>query len=353
MSELRAEWRAERGEFSLDVTLRLPLRGVTALFGPSGSGKTTLLRALAGLERLAGECWLGELCWQSAKVWHPAHRRALGYVPQAPSLFSHLSVRGNIEFGLTRAGGQWREVAPLVALLGLEHLLARRPCELSGGEQQRVALARALAVKPDLLLLDEPLSALDGPRKAEILPYLERLKREAACPIVYVSHSLEEVLRLADHLVLLAAGRVVASGELHHTLSQLPLPLADEHGAAALLEGTIVERDSQWQLARVAVEGGDVWVKEAGLALGSRVRLHILARDVSVARQPTQSSIQNLLAGQLLALVADAHPAFTLAKIAVGRRHLWARITRRAAHSLQLAPGQALWLQIKAVALFD
>ncbi len=227
MSSLDARFRIAWPGFSLDADLSLPSRGVTALFGHSGSGKTTLLRCIAGLERAPhGFLRVNGDVWQDASTWLPAYRRPIGYVFQEASLFPHLSVLGNLEFGLKRSGQNDRtHLNHAIELLGIGHLLDRRPGRLSGGERSRVAIARALAITPKLLLMDEPLAALDEPRKQEILPYLERLRDEAQIPIVYVSHSVAEVARLSDTLVILEGGKVRAAGptiELMHRLDLIP-----------------------------------------------------------------------------------------------------------------------------------
>ena len=346
--------------FTLDVDLRLPGRGVTALFGHSGSGKTTLLRCIAGLERAPGArvSFHGEL-WQDGRQWLPTHRRPLGYVFQEASLFPHLTVAGNLRFGLKRAGADAAVLDQAVELLGIAALLDRRPDRLSGGERQRVGIARALALRPRVLLMDEPLAALDNARKREILPYLERLRDELDLPILYVSHASDEVARLADHLVVLERGRVQAEGPLAQVLTRLdggPL-LGDD--AAVVLSGHLAERDENWHLARVTFPGGQLWTRDPGLPVGRPVRVRVLARDVSLARQaPWSSSIQNVLTGQVDALAADQHPAVALVRVNVGdaaggQAQLLARLTRRAAASLALEPGTPVWVQVKSVALLE
>jgi len=234
-----------RDDFTLDVDLQLPGSGISALFGHSGSGKTSCLRCLAGLERAAsayievnGEVWEDS----ASGFFLPPHRRPIGYVFQEASLFPHLSVRANLEFGWRRVPAAQRKVSleQACALLGIGHLLERRPATLSGGEAQRVGIARALLSSPRLLLLDEPLAALDGPRKREILPYLEHLHEELQIPLVYVSHAQDEVARLADYLVLLEQGKVLASGPIIETLARLDLPLAQGDDAGVVLEGLVV-----------------------------------------------------------------------------------------------------------------
>jgi molybdate transport system ATP-binding protein len=352
---IEARFRLDYPGFDLDVDLTLPSRGVTALFGHSGSGKTTLLRCLAGLER-APEGYLaldGEV-WQEGAVFLPTHRRSLGYVFQEASLFPHLSVRRNLEYGMRRIADSARRV-PLdsaIELLGIGHLLERMPDRLSGGERQRVAIARALAVSPRILLMDEPLAALDLARKQEILPYLERLHDELEIPLLYVSHSPDEVARLADHIVVMEAGRAVAAGPLVETLARLDLPIHLGEDAGVVLDGVLAERDETWHLARVDFPGGSLWVREHGVPPGRHVRVRILARDVSLALQHVEhSSIQNLLPGTVEAMGDDSHPALVLVRVRVGGSALVARLTRRSVAALELAPGRAVWAQIKSVAL--
>ena len=352
---LEARFQLGRDGFALDVDLALPGRGVTALFGHSGSGKTTLLRCIAGLERAPGGrlAVAGEV-WQDGSTFVPVHRRPLGYVFQEASLFPHLSVRRNLAFGLRRVLPDLRRVSldHAVELLGIGHLLDRMPASLSGGEKQRVAIARALAVSPRLLLMDEPLAALDLARKAEILPYLERLHDELEIPLVYVSHAPDEVARLADHLVVLDAGRAVASGPLVETLAGLDLPIRLGEDAGIVLEGRIAERDAQWHLARTEFPGGSVWVRDGGHAVGHPVRVRILARDVSLALTPNDhSSILNILPAVVEAIATDSHPAQALARLRVGESALLARLTHRSVHALGLVPGKPVYAQIKAVAL--
>lgn len=341
--------------FDLDVDLTLPSRGVTALFGYSGSGKTTLLRCLAGLER-APEGYLaldGEV-WQQGQIFLPTHRRSLGYVFQEASLFPHLSVHRNLEYGLRRIADEARRVSldAAIELLGIGHLLERMPDRLSGGERQRVAIARALAVSPRILLMDEPLAALDLARKQEILPYLERLHDELEIPLIYVSHSPDEVARLADHIVVMEAGRAVAAGPLVETLARLDLPIHLGEDAGVVLDGVLAERDETWHLARVDFPGGSLWVRDHGVPLGHHVRVRILARDVSLALQHVEhTSIQNLLPGTVEAIGEDSHPALALVRVRVGESALVARLTRRSVAVLELAPGRAVWAQIKSVAL--
>ena len=342
-------------DFALDVDIELPGRGVTALFGHSGSGKTTLLRCIAGLERApGGYLGVGGEIWQDGEAFLPTHLRPIGYVFQEASLFPHLSVRRNLEYGLKRVAPAVRKVSldHAVELLGIGALLARMPGRLSGGERQRVAIARALAVSPRILLMDEPLAALDLARKQEILPYLERLHDELEIPLLYVSHAPDEVARLADHIVVMDAGRAVAAGPLTETLARLDLPIRLGEDAGVVLDAVVAERDAEWGLARAAFDGGAVWVRDGGHAIGQHVRVRILARDVSLAlTRHAGTSILNILPAVVAEIVEDGHPALALVRLNVGGSPLLARLTRRSVHTLELVPGKQIHAQIKAVAL--
>lgn len=349
-----------RADFALEVLLNLPLRGITGLFGPSGCGKTTVLRALAGLDRARGRVALGDRVWQddASGCFVPTHRRELGYVTQDPSLFPHLDVRCNLEFGLKRIDVACRRVAfdRAVELLGIGHLLTRRAHTLSGGERQRVAIARAVLTNPALLLMDEPLSGLDAARKSEVLPYIDRLHHELDIPVIYVSHAIDEVVRLADHLVLMDAGKVSVDGPLSEMLARLDVqsPLGEDAGV--VLDAVVGERDVQWQLARLDVAGGGcvLWTRDQGADVGHEVRLRVLARDVSLARAPhCDSSITNQLEGRVEAMADDTHPALVLVRVRVGPSVLVARLTRRSARALELTPGMVVWAQVKTVALVE
>ncbi|GAC1534044.1 MAG: molybdenum ABC transporter ATP-binding protein [Ramlibacter sp.] len=358
MQRLQAHLRTDFPDFSLDVQLDLPGRGISALFGPSGCGKTTTLRAVAGLHRARGSLHVEDRPWQddAQGVFLMAHRRPLGYVFQDSSLFPHLSVRSNVEFGMRRVPAAQRRVAleQAVDLLAIGGLMQRKPDTLSGGERQRVAIARALATSPRLLLLDEPLAALDAARKAEVLPYLERLHRELDIPVLYVSHAIEEVARLADTVVLMERGRVLACGPVAQTLARLDLPLSQDDAAGVLLHGRISERDPRWHLARVSFEGGELWARDDGIEVGQAVRLRVLGRDVSIAMRepgPDVSSIQNALPCTVQAVAQASHPSQMMVRLDCGGSVLLARITTRAVDGLGLVPGRRVWAQVKSVAL--
>jgi molybdate transport system ATP-binding protein len=357
---IEARFRGKLGAFALDVAFTAPARGVTALYGPSGSGKTTLLRCIAGLNRFRdGECRVNGEVWQDGeRLFLPTHRRPLGYVFQEASLFAHLSVRRNLSFGAPpRRGGAkpaigWDEV---VELFGLAPLLDRAPRDLSGGERQRVALGRALLSQPKLLLMDEPLSGLDAAAKDEILPFLERLRDRLSLPALYVTHDMTEVERLADHLVLLDSGRVVAAGRLADLQSDPKLPLAAARGAAVSLSGIIEAVDSAFGLTSVKVRGGSFIASGRPGAIGERRRLRVVAGDVSIASAlPGPSSILNVLPARILSMTAvspnELVVVLGLGEDGAGDRIL-ARITRRSRERLGLVEGASVHAQIKSVAL--
>jgi molybdate transport system ATP-binding protein len=353
---------ARLGDFSLDVAFAVPMRGVSALFGPSGSGKTTILRCVAGLQRLSGRLRVGEEIWQddASGIFRRPHRRPVGYVFQESSLFAHLSVRNNLLFGARRAARDRHGVfdfAEIVGLLGIGHLLDRAPAALSGGERQRVAIGRALLSQPRLLLMDEPLAALDRPTKDEILPYLEALHEYLAIPILYVSHDLAEVERLADTLVLLDDGHVVASGQLSALEADPQLPLLRAPEAAVTLTATVVGIDEAYALTTLAVAGGTLVVPGREGGPGSRRRVRIGASDVSFARAPvTATTILNCLPARIVSVgrldgnLAQMNIVAALGEDGDGAR-IVGRVTRKSQEALGLAPGSSVFAQIKSVAL--
>lgn len=355
MNPIRAQFKMQLDSFALDAAFDAPATGVTALFGPSGSGKTTLLRCIAGLERVQGSLHVNGETWQDDKTFVPVHKRPLGYVFQEASLFPHLSVRANLEYGYKRIEPAERRVQleQVVEWMGLSRLIARGdPTQLSGGERQRVAIGRALLTSPRILLMDEPLSALDTTSKQEILPYLERLHRELNIPVLYVSHAMDEVARLADHLVLLEKGRVIASGTLHETLARLDLPTAHFDDAGAVIEAVVAQQDEKYHLTRLDFAGGHLWVSKVDLPFGTHLRARVLARDVSIATQtPQGSSINNILNARIDEL-RDEGPDKVIVRMKVGDSNtLLARITRRSSDQLGLFVGRAVFAQFKSVAL--
>ena len=356
MSEIKAVFKRVLGDFTLDVSLSLPGRGVTAIFGPSGSGKTTLLRSIAGLERApGGYLTVNGDVWQddAAGVFKPVHQRSLGYVFQAANLFAHLSVEGNLDYGLSRIPEHERKVslAQAIDLLGIDKLLNRQPTTLSGGERQRVAIARALATSPQLLLMDEPLAALDVQRKAEVLPYLERLHTELDIPVLYVSHAPDEVARLADHLVLLDAGSVLASGPTRELMTRLDLPLAHGDAAAAIIDAVVTQLEPNYHLSHAEFAGGQVSVLNPNLKIGQRVRIRVQARDVSLTLERQQAtSVLNIFAAKVAAISPDS-PGQVMVALNVGDSTLLARITRRSLDTLHLQVGSLVFAQVKGVAV--
>ncbi|KGH08065.1 molybdenum ABC transporter ATP-binding protein [Comamonas thiooxydans] len=355
---IAAQLRLSRPDFELDVDLQLPGQGVTALFGPSGCGKTSCLRSLAGLERAQGRVTVNQTVWQddTSRQWLPTHQRALGYVFQEASLFPHLSVQRNIDYGLKRTPQERRKVSKerAVELLGISHLMDRMPATLSGGERQRVAIARALATSPEVLLMDEPLAALDAQRKAEVLPYLEQLQRHLRIPVIYVSHSMDEVARLAQHMVLLGAGKVLAQGSVTELLSSLDLPLAHGDVASSVVHATVQAHDAADHLSTLIFDGGQLQLVMARpREPGSTVPLRVQARDVSLSLlRPEGSSILNILPVQVLGLREDG-PGQVMVSLQAGGTRLLARITRHSAKALQLQAGMPVYAQIKGMALLD
>lgn len=356
MSELCVNLQWQRRGFALNVEFDAPAQGITALFGASGCGKTTLLRCIAGLDRAdSGNVSLQGICWQNSarNIFVPTDRRRLGYVFQDAALLDHLTVAGNLAYGYRRTPVAERSVTldQAVDWTGIGHLLTRRTHGLSGGERSRVAMARALATSPRLLLMDEPLAALDMQAKAEILPYLERLHRELSVPVLYVSHALDEVARLADHLVYLEQGRSLAAGDMSAMLTRIDLPLSHSDEASAVIEARVVSRDAEYQLATLEFNGQALRMPDAGLAVGAPARVRILARDVSLScTLHENTSILNIFPVTLVSLHAD-RPAQVLVGLEAAGVPLLARLTRKSWHELGFAVGQRVYAQVKSVAL--
>ncbi len=348
------------GTFSLDASFSTPATGVTAIFGPSGCGKTTVARCLAGLHYLPGSfCAIDGDIWQDQATFRKTHQRPIGYVFQEASLFSHLSVKRNLLFGaprdVTASSRDGIGFAEVIELLGLSKLLDRSPQNLSGGERQRVAIGRALLSQPRLLLMDEPLSALDRRTKGEILPFLERLHERLSLPVIYISHDMSEIERLADHLVLMQHGRVVGAGPLQTLQSDPSLPLAGAREAAVNLDATVDAHDAAYGLLTLRVAGGRLLVPAPPVAAGKRQRVRIAASDVSIARTaPNASSILNVLPARIVSKSPLGHGEVivVLALGADGRgTRLLARITLRSWDLLGLAEAMTVYAQVKGVSL--
>jgi molybdate transport system ATP-binding protein len=355
MSGLEVEVGGRVGSFEVDVRFASDA-GVTALFGHSGAGKTTVVNMIGGLVRpRRGRVVIaGRTLFDAARGIDLApHKRRLGHVFQEGRLLPHLSVRRNLLNGswFSSARADPARFDEVVDLLGIGPLLARRPRTLSGGERQRVAIGRALLSAPAALLMDEPLASLDAPRKAEILPYLERLRDHARLPIVYVSHAIDEVAQLARTMVLMSDGKVAAAGPIADIMHRLDLrPMTGRFEAGVVVEARVVEHDQTFQLTRVSIGNQSLVVPRLPEALGARVRLRIRARDVALATErPSGISIQNILAGHVTELSTEAG-TFVEVNVDVGFV-LSARLTRRAAATLRLAPGSPVFALVKSIAL--
>ncbi|WP_317929999.1 molybdenum ABC transporter ATP-binding protein [Halioxenophilus sp. WMMB6] len=355
MTDLNLAFRLARPGFSLDVSFATSGIGITALFGYSGSGKTTLLRCIAGLEQADyGRLTVNGQVWADDTTFLPSHRRPIGYVFQEANLLQHLTVEGNLNYAIARQRSQNNVIRKqeVVHWLALGPLLKRRSMQLSGGQRQRVAIARALLTNPELLLMDEPLASLDIGSKAEILPYLEKLHSELKIPVLYVSHSPDEVIRLADQIVLLSQGRVLATGPVNEILTRTDLPLAQLEEACACVEGEITKHDREYHLTYVKLKGGTVAISYRAAEPGTRVRVRISAKDVSLALAPQQqTSISNAFPVRISAIAQAADPAKVLVKLDMGGDSFLAQITRLSADTLGLAVDKIVYAQIKSVAL--
>jgi molybdate transport system ATP-binding protein len=353
---IEVKFKLERGNFSFNVETRFPESGITALFGPSGGGKTTLLRCIAGLEpAVRGRLRLGDTVWQDSEqgLFVPPHKRPIGYVFQGAALFPHLSVQGNLTFALKRAREQRISFDEAVALTDIAHLLTRRTTHLSGGERQRVAIARALLTSPAFLLMDEPLAALDRESKAQLMPYIEQLHETLSIPILYVSHSIEEVAHLADQMLLLFNGQVQGSGPLSEMLTNLSLPLARSDNAVSVIEANVVAHDEEYHLMCLRFNGGEILLPREDLSLGKRVRVAIHARDVSLVWAPSEhTSILNVIP-VVVKEVSVLNSAQVLVRLMAENTLLLARITQKSAAHLEVMPGRKMYAQVKSVSLID
>ena len=356
-NNLEVDLQRRLGETTIEAQFSCEAAGITAVFGRSGAGKTSLVNMLAGLLKpdrgrisLAGKT----LFDSAAGIDLAIERRRLGYVFQEGRLFPHLSVRGNLTYGLKRVPKDARriELDQVVDLLDIAALLERRPHALSGGEKQRVALGRALLANPELLLMDEPLAALDQPRKEEILPFIEQLRDETALPIIYVSHSMQEIVRLADTLVLMSNGRVEAVGSVEDLTSRLDLrPLTGRYEAGAVLTTAVAGQDKAFGLTELRFAGGRLRVPHLNLPLGRSLRIRIRARDVSIAlSKPENTSILNMIECTVKAISEEKSPQVDLQLDAAGAA-IWARITARSCQALGLRPGLKVFALIKSVAI--
>ena len=346
--------RGGEAAFDLSIDLTLPSTGTTVIFGPSGGGKTTILRAIAGLEPdVKGYIRINQQTWQAPNVFVPAHQRRVGFVFQHSALLPHLSVEQNLRYGWQRVGGTEAEYTQCVEQLDLAPLLQRAIGQLSGGERQRVALGRALLTRPDILLLDEPLAALDAARRSEILGYLERLKQTTTIPLLYVTHAVDEMSRLADYLVLMKGGRVRQAGPALEVMNHPDAPLALRDDAGVVVQAIVQQRDPHGLLT-LQSPMGTLYAYGPAHDPGDRLRVRIHARDVSLAlSHHTDSSTLNILPVTVLAL-RDGAGGQALIELSIGNQpeqRLLAKISHASVARLNIAPGLALWAQIKAVAL--
>jgi molybdate transport system ATP-binding protein len=358
MTEIIAQFKLDYGAFALDVDLRLPSSGITVLFGHSGSGKTTLLRCIAGLQHAPqGFLSINGTTWQDSdnKLFLPTHKRSLGYVFQEANLFAHLTVLDNLAYGLKRIAQKPNsdKFRQIVELLGIEHLMERLPERLSGGERQRVAIARALVLNPEVLLMDEPLASLDFKRKQEIMPFLTRLHNELNIPVLYVTHSQQEVAQLADYLVVLDSGKVQAAGLLSDTFSRLDLPLAQDKQASSVWQVKIIAHEAEYHLTHVGFDGGELSLPAINAPLGTLLRIQIHASDVSITLAVAKaSSILNILPASITDIIDD-EDGQTVVRLQVGSQPLLARITRKSAQLLALQTGMKVYVQIKGTSILN
>ena len=354
---LKVQVRKQLAHFELDTEFACD-SGISALFGRSGAGKTTLINAIAGLVRpdrgaieINGECLFDSACGIDVPVEH----RRVGYVFQEGRLFPHLTVRGNLNYGyqLADAGGRYATLSQVVDLLGLEHLLDRRPANLSGGEKQRVAIGRALLASPRLLLMDEPLASLDNLRKGEILQYIERLRDEIKVPIVYVTHAVEEIVRLADAVVLMAGGKIIATGKASEIMGRSELrALTGIFEGGTVLDARVTAHDLQYDLTTLEFAAGRLIVPEVDALVGEPIRVRIRARDVSLAlTRPVDISMLNILQGRVIEISTEQGASANV-RVDIGGVVLTARVTRHSVARLNLVPGSEVHALIKAVS-FD
>ena len=341
--------------FMLDANFSIPDRGITVVFGPSGSGKTTLLRAIAGLEKSdKGFLKIGDSVWQKGEDFLATHKRQIGYVFQDAALFDHLDVKGNLNFVVKRAIGLKEDfIESIHNLLEIKTLLNRKTTQLSGGERQRVAIARALLTNPKILLLDEPLSALDLKRKNEILPYLDSIHNDLEIPILYVTHSQDEMSRLADHLLLIEDGNIIGSGPVNDMLTRFDMPLSHGGEAVSIIEAEVLKRDSEFNLMHLDFLGGQFIVPDNGFPVQTKVRIRVVARDVSLTKsKQVDTSILNIFPAMVQEIVNEGE-AQVMVRLQIKDTILLACITRKSSYKLRLEKGSEVFVQVKSVAILS
>ena len=341
--------------FMLDANFSIPDRGITVVFGPSGSGKTTLLRVIAGLEKSdKGLLKIGDSVWQKGEDFLATHKRQIGYVFQDAALFDHLDVKGNLNFVIKRAIGLKEGfIESIHNLLEIKTLLNRKTSKLSGGERQRVAIARALLTNPKILLLDEPLSALDLKRKNEILPYLDSIHNDLEIPILYVTHSQDEMSRLADHLLLIEDGNIIGSGPVNDMLTRFDMPLSHGGDAVSIIEAEVLKRDSEFNLMHLDFLGGQFIVPDNGFPVQTKVRIRVVARDVSLTKsKQVDTSILNIFPAMVQEIVNEGE-AQVMVRLQIKDTILLACITRKSSYKLRLEKGSEVFVQVKSVAILS
>lgn len=353
---IHACFKFQQADFHLDVDLDLPKVGISAIYGPSGCGKTTLLRLIAGLDYSeSGYFRLGSNVWQDQHRFLQTHKRPLGYIFQEPSLFPHMNVADNIQYGRNRAGtpSQALPLDTIIQLLGISDLLKRQPQTLSGGERQRVAIARALATNPELLLMDEPLAAIDSQRKQEILPYLQSLNSQLQIPVIYVTHSIDEAAQLADQLVFMEKGNILANGEISKVMTQLEIPLGAQSKRSSIINGCVSATDKDFGISYFNFPGGRFAITSKELPVGQGVRVQVFASDVSLSlERATSSSILNIFPARVVETLADG-TSQVLVKLKVGDQQLLSLISRKSADRLNIILGTRVFAQIKSAALLN
>ena len=352
---IKCKIKIQLESFTLDANFSIPDRGITVVFGPSGSGKTTLLRAIAGLEKSDdGFLKIGDSVWQKGEDFLATHKRQIGYVFQDAALFDHLDVKGNLNFVVKRAIGLKEDfIESIHNLLEIKTLLNRKTTQLSGGEKQRVAIARALLTNPKILLLDEPLSALDLKRKNEILPYLDSIHNDLEIPILYVTHSQDEMSRLADHLLLIEDGNIVGSGPVNDMLTRFDMPLSHGGDAVSIIEAEVLKRDSEFNLMHLDFLGGQFIVPDNSFPVQTKVRIRVVARDVSLTKsKQVDTSILNIFPAMVQEIVNEGE-AQVMVRLQIKETILLACITRKSSYKLRLEKGSEVFVQVKSVAILS
>ena len=342
-------------DFLLDAKFTIPDKGITVVFGDSGSGKTTLLRVIAGLEKSDdGYLKVGDSVWQKGDNFVPTHKRQIGYVFQDAALFDHLDVKGNLGYVIKRTDGLNKDfIESIYTLLEIKSLLNRSTIQLSGGEKQRVAIARALLGKPKILLLDEPLSALDLKRKNEILPYLDSLHNQLDIPILYVTHSQDETSRLADHLMLIENGKIIGNGPVNEMLTRFDMPMARSNEAISIFDAKVINRDPEFSLMYLEFSGGQFVVPDNGMPIESLVRIRVAARDVSLTKKKqTDTSILNIFSA-VVEEMAPEGKAQIIVRLSMGEVILLSCLTRKSASTLELEIGLSIFVQVKSIAILS